>query len=210
MKRVFGSMMSVVLVVILLAGCGAQKELTVGTLQKRQAVKLVKRDGHTENVVIQNRDANTLTYVSEIDHQVHQIALKDVLRVEPTDKVFDDLAYPISEAEIRKNKTSYNTWGYALGGAVVGGAAGLLVGLPFWYADVDNIPPYFVAGAGAVAGSIYFAYKGQEKDRREAIERIRVEREAQRVIEQEKKKVEQLKQEKEKLQQQLNQKNQNK
>ncbi len=198
------------LVFVLLWGCASHQELTVGTLQKEQAVKLVKRDGTSETVVIKNRDANTITYISGADHQEHQIAVRDVVRVEPTDQVFDYQAYPISKAEIQKNKKSYNTWGYALGGAVLGGAAGLVVALPFWYADVGGIPPYFVAGAGAVAGSIYFAYRGKEKDRREAIERIRVEREAQRIIEEEKKRVEQLKKEREKLKKELEQKKETK
>ena len=92
------------------------------------------------------------------------------------------------------------------------GAAGLAVGLPLWYADVDQVPPYFIAGATAVAGSIYFAFKGQNKDRENAIRQIRFtrlsEQELEKQVEDEKKKLDDLEKEKQKIQEQLKDKEQ--
>ena len=48
-----------------------------------------------------------------------------------------------------------------------------MTALPFWYAEVGGVPPYFVAGAGAIVGSIFYALKGQDKDKMIAVEEIR-------------------------------------
>jgi hypothetical protein len=132
--------------------------------------------------------------------------------MEKLDLVLDYKANLISEAEIDKVKSDRNTWGYAIGGAIIGGAAGLAVGLPLWYANVDEVPPYFIAGATAVAGSIYFAFKGQNKDRENAIRQIRMQRlgegNLEKQLEDEKQKLEELEKEKQKIQEQLKEKEQ--
>ena len=78
-------------------------------------------------------------------------------------------------AAIERNTGKRNFWGYAIGGAAIGGLAGIGAGIPVWLA-VDNPPPLFVGGVGAVLGSIYFAGKGIRKDRLVAVETIREDR----------------------------------
>ncbi len=192
-------------------GCGGNRVLTPQTLTRGDAVKLYLTDGAIDHGIIIRQEQNTIDFVSETDHKSRSIKTENIRRVERSENIFDYQAYPISKAEIIRNKNNHNTWGYAVGGAIIGAAAGIAIALPLWYAEVDDIPPYFWAGAGAVIGSIYFAFKGQDKDRREAIARIRYlrisDQKLKNEIEAEKKKLEEIEQEKSKLKEQIKNKN---
>jgi hypothetical protein len=197
---------------ILFSQCSSSSNLTFQKAKQEQSAKFFYTDGTQDSGIILKKEENTILFVSEADHEPQTIESGAIRRIEKLDVVYDYHAYPISEAEIRKVKNNKNTWGYAIGGAVIGGAAGLAVGLPLWYAEVDQVPPYFLAGAGAVAGSIYFAFKGQNKDREIAIRHIRLSRlseeELEKELEDEKQKLDELEEEKQKLQQQLREKEQ--
>lgn len=206
MTRLFASINFLLLILLLFSSC-SQTGLRVQMLNRDQSVKLVMKDGTVDNGIVVKREAENIHYVSETTHQEKIVPVVDIIRVEKLGIVYDYKAYEISEAEINKNKGSRNTWGYALGGAVIGAATGIAIGLPLWYADIDQVPPYFIAGAGAVAGSIFFAFKGQDKDKELAIKKIRYSRmtdqEIQRQLEEERKRIEELKQQKQKLQEKI-------
>jgi hypothetical protein len=195
---------------MLFVACSGNKYLTMKKVKTDQTVKIIYRDGKVANGIITEKSPEKIEYISEADHQSHTALLENVLRIERLDVVYDLDANPISSAEIEKYKNNKNTWGYALGGAVIGGAAGLVVGLPFWYADVGNVPPYFTAGAGAVVGSILFAIRGQDKDKEEAIHKIRYLRKAEKnledELEQEKQQLQKIEEEKQKLKEELEKK----
>ena len=78
-----------------------------------------------------------------------------------------------------------------------------MVGIPFW----DEVSPLIFSGVGAVTGSIFFGFKGQNKDRENAIEQIRLmrlsESELQKEVDEERKKLKELEEEKKKMQDQL-------
>jgi len=206
MTRLFASINFLLLILLLFSNC-SHTGLRVQMLSRDQSVKLVMKDGTVDNGIVVKREAENIHYVSETTHQEKIVPVVDIIRVEKLGIVYDYKAYEISEAEINKNRGSRNTWGYALGGAVIGAATGIAIGLPLWYADIDQVPPYFIAGAGAVAGSIFFAFKGQDKDKELAIKKIRYSRmtdqEIQRQLEEERKRIEELKQQKQKLQEKI-------
>ncbi len=190
--------------------CSGSKNFTVTNIKNDLAVKFYLNDGSTDSGIILQNQNNIITYVSETDHERTTVNTADIRRVEKLDIIYDYKANEISKAEIDKTKSSRNTWGYAIGGAFIGAAGGLAVGLPLWYADVDQIPPYFYAGAGAVAGSIFFAVRGQEKDRQDAIREIRIQRltdqNLQKELDSEKQKLDEIEKEKEKLEKELKKK----
>lgn len=193
-----------------IAGCSTSRNLAVTRIESRQSVKLTFQDGTSVNAFIFKKEKDQLTYIAGNDHQKHNVAIKNIRRVEALTTPLDDLANPISNAEIERVKSNRNTWSYGIGGAVIGGATGLVVALPFWYNNVKGIPPYFVAGAGAVVGSIYFAFRGQEKDRTIAVESIRYQRKAERdlqeQIDREKKQLQKIQETKKELEKKLQEK----
>ncbi|MFZ0389176.1 MAG: hypothetical protein WAN36_01870 [Calditrichia bacterium] len=177
------------------------------TVKDFQSVKLHIKDSQAINgIVLQNRNGY-LYFVPEKTHELDSVRIESVVRIEPLEQQYDFRAYPISEAETNKYKTNHSTYGYAVGGAVLGAAAGLVAGLPFWYAEVGGVPPYLTAGAGAIVGSIYFAIRGQEKDRQRSIQYIRVLRQEEIDLENElvleKEKIKKLQEQKEMLNEQL-------
>lgn len=203
MKMVYRIGLFTFFISLFISACGSSRQFTVTDLKEDQSVKFYLDDGTTDSGIILEKKADGIIYVSESSHEVVNVSRNSIRRIENIDMVYDYRAYEISKAEIDKTKSSRNTWGYALGGAFIGGAAGLAVGLPLWYADLDQIPPYFYAGAGAIAGSIYFAFRGQEKDRQNAIREIRYlrlsEENLKKELKNEQEKIDQLELEKQKL-----------
>lgn len=162
-----------ILLSLIMAGCASSRVIMTDDVDAGQSVKLYLHSGEIEDGVVLERQQNEILFVGDTDHQKRTIAISDIRRVEHSPQDFDYQAYPISNAEIQKYKQSKNTWGYAIGGGIVGGVGGLAVGLPIWLAN-DDPPPLFAAGLGLVFGSIYFATRGIKKDREEALTQVRV------------------------------------
>ena len=208
--KLYNSLLYSIMVLIIFMGCSGSKILTSDKVKEKQAVKIFFNDGSSDAGMVIQKGEEDISYISEADNKIYTRAIIDIRRMEKLDKTYDNFGYPISEAEITKFKTSHSTWGYAIGGAVIGGVTGLIVGLPFWYAEIGTISPYFTAGAGAVVGSIYFAIKGQEKDRNVAIEKIRNTREVNgdldKQLEDEKKRLKKIEIEKKQLEKKIREK----
>ena len=194
---------AVLSVIILLFSCSSTSTFTVREAEQNQAVKIFLKDGKKDTGIVLNNDFTTLVYVSENTHEKQAVNHENIMRIEKIDIVYDYQAYQISKAEIDKVKSNRSTWGYAIGGAVIGAAAGLAVGLPFW----DEVSPLIFSGTGAVLGSMFFAFRGQDKDKENAIEQIRYirmsESDLQNQVDEEKKKLEEIEREKKKMQDQL-------
>lgn len=173
------------LIISLMLSCSAPRYVNVPDVDENSAVRIYMVDDKIYEGLITQRSGAEIILVSEVDHHPHALQVNDIRRVEKLDKNYDFLAYPISDAEINKYKSSRNSWGYAIGGAVLGGLAGIIIALPFWYADA-GIPPYFTGGIGAVGGSIFFGLRGVEKDREVAVETVRYIRQRERELEKQK------------------------
>ena len=190
-------------VAMFLFSCASTNTMDVQKVKQEQTVKFFFSDGSTDEGIVLSNDFNTLVYVSANSHEKTTVDYDNIRRIEKLDLVYDYQAYQISKAEIDKVKSSRSTWGYTIGGAVIGAAAGILVGIPFW----DEVSPLIFSGVGAVTGSIFFGFKGQNKDRENAIEQIRLmrlsESELQKEVDEERKKLKELEEEKKKMQDQL-------
>ncbi len=161
------------LFVFVMTGCTSSRVIMTKDVDAGQSVKLYLRSGEIEDGVVLEHQQNNILFVGDTDHQKRTIAISDIRRIEHSTQDFDYQAFPISNAEIEKYKQSKNTWGYAIGGGIVGGVGGLAVGLPIWLAN-ENPPPLFAAGLGFILGSIYFATRGIKKDREEALTQVRI------------------------------------
>ncbi|RMF62017.1 MAG: hypothetical protein D6748_00350 [Calditrichaeota bacterium] len=192
----------VVVLVLFFSECTSSRYITIDKVKQEQSIKIFTNDGKVYEGIVLENTGDQITLVSSQDHQSYALPYQQIRRVEPLKTYFDYKGYPISEAEIAKYKTNRNTWGHAIGGAVIGGLAGLAVGIPIWLAN-DNPPPLFVGGLGMVVGSIYLGAKGVKRDHQIAVETVRAVRYRETELEakkmEEQKKLEQLRQEKQRL-----------
>ncbi|MEL6821739.1 MAG: hypothetical protein AAFP70_08265 [Calditrichota bacterium] len=208
-QKQYAKLLAVFLLFLLLSNCSTSKVITNNQVDTYQSIRVFLTNGDTMEGLVTSRDAETITLVSSSDDLEHKLLYSDISRLERSDKHFDMQANVISDAEIKKYRNNRNSWVYALGGAAISGLAGIAVGLPVWYA-VDNPPPFFTGGLGAVFGSIYFANRGMKRDDKEALAKVRFLREhedgleAARVEEQTRLKA--LQQEKENLMKKLKEK----
>lgn len=208
-QKRYAQFIAVFMLFLLLSNCSTSKVITTNQVDSYQSVRVYLTNGDTMEGLVTSREAETITIVSSRDHLEHKLLFSDISRLEQSDKHFDMQANEISDAEIKKYRSNRNSWVYALGGAAISGLAGIAVGLPVWYA-VDNPPPFFTGGLGAVVGSIYFANRGMKRDEKEALAKVRFLREhedgleAARVEEQSRLKA--LQQEKENLMKKLKKK----
>jgi hypothetical protein len=198
---------ALLLIATILSACSSSRYIKPMNLKENESVRLSTRENKIYEGLITQNSGNEIIIVSDSDHKPHILKLTEIRRVEYSQNNYDFLGYPISAAEIEQYKKNKNAWGYAVGGAAIGGLLGLLVALPFWASDAGGVPPYFTAGIGAIAGSIYFATKGIKKDKEISIETVRHFRERERQLEREKleeeKKIEAIQKESEELKQKL-------
>lgn len=164
------------LIISLLASCSAPRYLELNDVKKETSVRIYLAGGDVIEGLITGRSESEITFVNEKDHQSQTLPINDIRRIEKSAKNFDFRGNLISDAEIGQYKSNRNAWGYAIGGAALGGLFGIVVALPFWYADA-GIPPYFTGGIGAIAGSIFFGIRGVQKDREIAVQNVRYLRE---------------------------------
>lgn len=194
------------LILSLLFSCSAPRYLDINDVKKETSVKIYMSNGDVVEGLITGRSDSEITFVSGEDQQAHTFQLNDIRRIEKSGKNFDFHGNLISDAEIGQYKSSRNAWGSAIGGAALGGIFGILVGLPFWYAEA-GVPPYFTGGIGATAGSIFFGIRGMQKDREIAIETVRYLREREKDLQKEKdeeeRKLEELRKQKEELEKRI-------
>lgn len=198
-----------ILLIALFSQCSGPRYLSIPEVEKDQSVKIYLKNGQVQEGIVKEQSSSELQVISAADHEQYSLGASDISRIEASSTYYDRRGYPISSAEIQKNKKTRNTWGYAIGGAVVGGVVGLGIGYPIWVSN-DNPPPLFIAGIGAVLGSIYFATKGIKKDQQAAVEQVRFLRDHDYELEQAKKseeeKLRELEKQKQELQKKLDEK----
>lgn len=189
--------------------CSGTRQLAVEDVRKNQAIRVYLRDGRIAEGLFIDREGDQISIISETDHRLHAFTAANLLRIEGSKKDYDLQANPISPAEVDKYKGSRNTWGHAIGGAVLGGLTGLVVGLPIWVLN-GNPPPLFVSALGALSGSIYLIGKGVQKDHELAVEQVRLlrlrEAELQNEVETEKQQLESIEKQKQELLEKLKKK----
>lgn len=196
-----------------LTSCSSSRYVNLLEVREESSVKLYMADGTTFEGLITQKTDSSFTLVNENDHQAHILNVNNIRQIEKSQHHYDLHGTQISNAEIEKYKSSRNAWGYAIGGAVLGGVVGILVDLPLWHADV-GIAPYFMGGIGATAGSIFFGIRGIRQDREMAVAKVRYLRERQKELEnkmtEEERQLAEIRKEAEELRKKIDKKDDNK
>ncbi|MFC1569774.1 hypothetical protein ACFL4L_06030 [bacterium] len=135
--------------------------------------------------------------------------IQKIKRIPPE---YDDFGIALSEDEINKEKTNKNATIYGIGGGLLSFGASFFVGsMIAQKADDGGTVMAAVTGAGGILGTTLFVQAGKRQDRKEAVQRIRGDRNSTQIMRkkqilpasaktnEEKKKLEDLRRQREKL-----------
>jgi len=189
--------------IIYFSGCGNHVLLKRNQLQKEQTVNIVLKSGEKHSGTISAIEGNTIT-ISDKNGVKKEIAKQNILNVHGPQPYYDSNGYLISEKDIAKNKSNDKFWLFTVsGGALSAGVSFFLSSMIARSQGEDTNAPVITTGtiSGTVIGGYLFSRLGKQKDRSNAIEKIRIARAGEKLnnVVEEKNKKEKLEREIEKL-----------
>lgn len=217
----------IVMAVLFLGGCAKRELIPLENVEKSNDVEIVLTSGEKiTGTVIKDEPHQLVLY--EDGRMSIPIAKANILTVKRKPPVYDDFGKPISEPEIEKEMTHRNALIYGCGGGLLTTGGSFFVGALLANQSEGNANSTLAAttGIGGGVGTVLFTRAGMAKDRRDAIERIKRNRQLSVEIKQdvkpagennslqdqimeEKQKQEDLRKERERLLRELEEKNQN-
>ena len=194
---------------ILFLSCGGP--VTKNNVENLTAVEIKHVKGKTFRGYVVDNSPQEIKIILEKNHKGYTVSLSDIESLKEIDVIYDDYARPISESEIKAEKTYWRTASFGLLGAIFGGAVGFFASgqaNPDDEAEVASAGTFIGSAVGAGAG----VYLGLNGDEQKAIDAARDKRKKDPPAElkdekaREEEKLKKLEEEKKKLQQQLKEK----
>lgn len=166
---------NVLLFVILsmVMACSSSRYVRFDQVKPERSVRLFTYQGKLYEGLVLEKTDQSLTLINASDGQKYTFSRKAIRQIQPSQKEHDFDGKPITDAELERYRSTRNTLGYAIGGMLIGGFAGLVVGYPLWATETVNVPPFFTGGVAAIISSLYYGNKGMKKDEWEAVQKVR-------------------------------------
>lgn len=166
------------LLLFVFSGCGTKRVLVpFDQVEKNNDVELELKTGQTVSGTVVKREPHRITVLDKgrLTKPISKTAIHSIKRVPP---IYDDFGKPISSIDIDKAKTRKNVMVYGLGGGF------LAIGSSFFIGSMLANPgeggdDAVLAGTVAVGGGLgtaLFVRAGAARDHRDAIERVKRER----------------------------------
>ncbi len=163
--------------VFVFTGCSSnQSLLRINNIQEKQAVTITLNSGKIVSGEVGNVDEASITVIDEANKPV-RVRKTDIHLIRGPKPELDMSGKVISEREIAKQKKNKNRYVFAASGGL------LSLGVSFFTSSMlsrglegDSRDPIIYGGtaAGTLAGTILFYRMGAQKDRRDAINTIRI------------------------------------
>jgi small nuclear ribonucleoprotein (snRNP)-like protein len=171
-------------ILIILTSCAKRVyDVSYDDVQKTNRVEVVLVSGKKVEGTIVNVEPHQLTLLLK-DRKVGRIAKSSIRSIRRRQPIYDDFGRGISEEEIESVQTNRNAIIYGVGGGA------LSVGISFFVGstagkDASNGGTILAASTigGGGLGTYLFVRAGKGKDRKDAIETIRVKRRSEAVTE---------------------------
>ena len=196
-----------------LLSCGSTRTLSMEDPPIGESVIISLITGEKYTGVLLKKEGSLITYIDSASNKPETIDIKKIRTIEHSDTVYDLEGKIITESDISKERAVTKTFGYGLGGLVLGAAVGFGVGVII--SSSEEIPLIYPMGILGLAGGVYFGIKGYRSDREDAVDSIRRTRylkaqaELKKQLEEEQKKLKDQKIEKDKMMQELKKKKKN-
>lgn len=161
-----------------LTGCSTKRVLVpFDQVEKNNDVALELKTGQTVSGTVVKREPHRLTLLDKgrLTKPISKTAIHSIKRVPP---IYDDFGNPISSLDIQKAKTRKNVMVYGLGGGF------LSIGSSFFLGSMlanpseggDDAVLAGTVAVGAGLGTALFVRAGAARDHRDAIARVKRER----------------------------------
>jgi hypothetical protein len=163
-----------VIIVLFVGGCAKRELIPLEDVEKSNDVELVLKSGQKVAGTVIKDEPHQLVLYRDGRMSV-PIPKSDIQTIKRKPPVYDDFGKPISEPEIEKEMTHRNALIYGCGGGLLTIGGSFFIGSLLANESEGNADAILGAtvGLGGGAGTVLFTRAGMAKDRRDAIERVK-------------------------------------
>ncbi|MCD6115447.1 hypothetical protein J7K93_00390 [bacterium] len=161
---------------MIMSGCAHWNEVMYNDLKQDNTARITLVSGETMNGTVKKIEPHQIVILK--DGRLHNISKSSIQSVKILPPVYDDLGNCISEYDIRKVKKNKNALIYGLGGGALSSGTSLFISSMLAGENATKSTVFGETAAGTAVGTFLFVKAGMAKDRKEAIEKIKQERQA--------------------------------
>ncbi|MCR4439742.1 MAG: hypothetical protein QHJ34_10260 [bacterium] len=169
----------VVAVLSAAVGCAHWTAVSKEEVEPKQTVRLSLRSGTVVQGELVAADATNLIVQGD-DGRAFRVATHDISSIERRPPVYDENGMPISEREIAAAKGHRQLFLHTFGGTALSCGVSFYLGSMlqrgFQEDQTDNTLRIATTAVGSAVGALYFALRGDKRDRQYAIQQINAER----------------------------------
>ncbi|MBC7186818.1 MAG: hypothetical protein H5U38_07275 [Calditrichaeota bacterium] len=160
-------------------GCAHWTAVSKDEVRPKETVQLSLRSGTVVQGEVLAADATHLIVQGD-DGRAFRVATQDITSLKRRPPVCDDNGMPISEREIAAVKGHRQLFLYTFGGTALSCGVSFYLGSMLQRGlqedQTDNTLRIATTAVGTAVGALYFALRGDKKDRQYAIQQINAER----------------------------------
>lgn len=162
---------------LILSGCSQMKQVRYGELEPANTVEVTLKSGTTVQGTLVEAEPHQLV-IRQGDRTSRTVPKTDIAAIKRLPPVYDQFGKGISENEIRSVETNKNTLTYSIGGGLLSFGASFFAGSMLANSISESSGTILAATTvtGGGLGATLFYLAGRNKDRSEAIDAIREDR----------------------------------
>ena len=160
---------------VLNGACAKRLMISYKQVEVENELRVRLKSGKTIQGSVKEKGSDSMTLVSEENDSLHTVRQEEILKIERKPPVYDEGGKIISEREIKQFKKNKNLLLFSIGGGGMSFGVSFFLGsiLHRSLAENKDAALWITTGVGTLMGTSFFVFKGNKKDRTDAIELIK-------------------------------------